>query len=269
MATIPSTSARPSRPQEQEWFTLLNPACHSAIAASANIKEAVALLREEVSLSAVELPKTTLNISSVLTAYVTDCNEFSLIYDGKDSGAFYSYFERNLKHYGFPEEIRNCLLEHTSRLYKNFRDATNSEGLVSFLMLRRPRTQPLWHIDHYRPQALQFVTTLAGYPNTPFLLPSDYSRSAFEQLRRKLFDHQSAGRTLTDRDESLSSLKVAMNRLAEGQTPRFTHGDILFRGEELLHASPQSPVSRLIFAMSSASTLQDNIQLPSNSFSSD
>jgi hypothetical protein len=43
---------------------------------------------------------------------------------------------------------------------------------------------------------------------------------------------------------------VGMSQLAEKATPRHVVGDLLFKGDELLHATPASPVSRLIFAMS-------------------
>jgi hypothetical protein len=50
----------------------------------------------------------------------------------------------------------------------------------------------------------------------------------------------------------IPSLKAGMNQLAHGREPRFVEGDLLFKGEELLHATPASPVARLVFTMSAA-----------------
>ena len=214
--------------------------------------EGVTILRAAPSLAAVEVVKRPLQSAIVLGAYVSDCTEFSLLYQGRDSVAFRAYFDKNLRTYGFPREICSDLTGHISRLFEDFRDATQSESVEAYLILRRPRARSHWHIDHYRANALQFVTTLAGYPNTPFLLSHDYDRAEFERYRLKMSERQTEIQKLSCDDPLLYSLKTEMNRLGDGKIPRFVSGDLLFNGEELFHASPRSPVSRLIFAMSTS-----------------
>lgn len=249
MRTPSSRSEQPHRQSEGDVLSLPMPLPPAPIPASLSIAEGVRLLRSSASLPAVEVVKRPHQSAALLAAYVSEGTEFSLLYDGRDSAAFRSYFNKNLRHHGFPREVCSDLTDHISRLFEDFRDATLKHSVESFLILRRPRARAHWHIDHYRPDALQFVTTLAGYPTTPFLLPEDYNRSEFERYHRKLLERQIQCGTLSSDDEVLLSLKTEMSRLGEEHNPRFVRGDLLFKGDDLFHASPQSPVSRLLFAM--------------------
>lgn len=262
MLTPSSGSEHAPRPLERAVLTSPKSLFPEVIPLSANIAEGVRRLRGDNALPAVEVPKGALPNAPLLAGYVSDCNEFSLLYDGRDSAAFRAYFEKHLRYYGFPRDDRSCVIEHISRLFDDFRDATESGPLEAFLIVRRPRARAHWHIDHYRPEALQFVTTLTGYPNTPFLLPQDYDRGEFERYRLRLLERETERRTLSYDDDFLHSLKTSMSQLGEGPAPRCVKGDLLFKGEELFHASPKNPVSRMIFALSAVCSESPALPIP-------
>ena len=201
---------------------------------------------------AVEVPKRPQAHPSLLNAFVSDCPEFSIHFVDGDSAAFRSLFHTELRQYGASIPLRELLVDHISGMFQAFRDASPGSSREAFLILRRPRSRAHWHIDHYRPGAVQFVATLAGYPTTPFLLPGDYDRQEFERYRSQISRRELECHGLSPEDTALHHLKVGMNQLAQGVAPRFVGGDLLFKGSELFHATPKSPVSRLIFAMSAA-----------------
>lgn len=246
----------PSSPFDRSWHSSegilrFPPAQPSqCVPSSAGIGEGVTLLRSRPSLSALEIVKAPRLFYPELTGRVRESPEFSIRHTGGDVNALRAVFLGELRLYGFSVDLRVALTDHLSGLFEQFQIATPGSSLEAFLILRRPRGRSHWHIDHYRPEALQFVSTLAGYPNTPFLLADDYDRAEFERYRQSISKRERECHGLSLDDEALYPLKAGMSLLAQSATPRFVAGDLLFKGDELLHASPVSSVSRLIFAMS-------------------
>ncbi len=221
---------------------------------SDQIGEGVERLRCSPDLVAIEIPKVRPLFASELSAVVSDSPEFCMRYSGRDASALGAAVKLELRSCGFPSALRRALVDYLSGLFDQFREVTPGSSLETFLILRRPRSRSHWHIDHYRPEALQFISTLAGYPNTPFLLSDDYDRGVFERYRQSISQRELECQGLSLDDEVLYPLKAGMNQLAQGIEPRFVAGDLLFKGDELLHATPVSPVSRLIFTMSAVLT---------------
>lgn len=216
------------------------------------IGQGIARLCSSADLVAIEIAKPRRMFGSALSAAVSDSPELCIRYSGRDSIALSAAIELELRSCGFPSKLRCALIEHLAGLFDQFRESTPDSSLESFLLLRRPRSQSHWHIDHYRSEALQFISTLAGYQHTPFLLRGDYDRAAFERYRQSISKRELECQGLSLEDETLYPLKAGMNQLAHGREPRFVEGDLLFKGEELLHATPASPVARLVFTMSAA-----------------
>lgn len=222
---------------------------------SEGMADGMSLLQGSSECVAVEIPRKGELFGASLRAIVSDSPEFSIAHTGDDSNLFRSSCNSELTQNGFPRALRELVIDHISGLFENFRDASLGSSHEAFLILRRPRARAHWHIDHYRPGAVQFVATLAGYPTTPFLLRGDYDQAEFERYRSLISRRDVECHGLSSDDPVLYQHKMGMNALAESATPRYVAGDLLFKGAELFHATPQSPVSRLLFAMSAVPPL--------------